>query len=99
MVKLLMSWDIRPGQESTYLDFVASEFAPALVQLGLEPTEAWYTVYGQGPQILAGGVAEDMEAMRDILENPAWDELREKLSRYVMNFDYKVVPATGRFQL
>ena len=67
MVKLLMSWDIKSGLESTYFDFVVNEFAPGLLRLGVQPTEAWYTVYGSGPQILTGGVAKDLETMTRIL--------------------------------
>ncbi|NOZ05379.1 MAG: hypothetical protein GXP41_03360 [Chloroflexi bacterium] len=99
MVKLLMTWDIRAGHESTYLDYITSEFAPALIRLGLEPTEAWYTVYGQGPQILAGSVTNNIDMMRKILKDPEWEQLQEQLLQYVENFNYKVVPATGRFQL
>lgn len=99
MMKLLMTWDIKPGRETAYLDFVTSEFAPGLMRLGLEPTEAWYTVYGEGPQILTGGVAQDMETMRDVLASEEWQGLRDRLLDYVSNFNYKVIPASGRFQL
>lgn len=99
MMKLLMTWDIKPGRETAYLDFVTSEFAPGLMKLGLEPTEAWYTVYGEGPQILTGGVAQDMEAMQEVLSSEEWQALRDRLLDYVNNFSLKVVPATGRFQL
>ena len=45
------------------------------MRLGLQPTEAWYTVYGEGPQILTGAVAEDMETMRRILAGDDWRQL------------------------
>ena len=99
MVKLLMTWDIKPGKETAYLEFITREFAPALMKMGIQPTDAWYTVVGNGPQILAGGVAEDLETMGQILEGKEWQELHEKLSSYVINFKKKVVPHTGRFQL
>lgn len=99
MIKLLMSWDIKPGQEEDYFDFVVNEFAPRLEELGIELTEAWYTAYGNGPQILAGGVAEDMETMMEILESEEWHELEEDLLSYVTNFRRKLVPDTGHFQL
>ncbi|HBY96518.1 MAG TPA: hypothetical protein DEP84_21680 [Chloroflexi bacterium] len=98
-MKLLMTWDIKPGRETAYLDFVTSEFAPGLMRLGLEPTEAWYTVYGEGPQILTGGVAQDIETMQDVLASEEWQALRDRLLDYVSNFNYKVIPASGRFQL
>lgn len=99
MVKLLMSWDIRPGHEADYFDFMVREFAPGIMQLGLQPTEAWYTVFGSGPQMLAGGVAEDVKTISRILSSHEWDDLKQKLLAYVINFQYKIVPATGRFQL
>lgn len=99
MVKLLMTWDIRPGKESEYFEFVVQEFAPKLVRLGIQPTEAWYTVYGSAPQILTGGVTENRAALDTILEGDEWKELQNKLLSYVTNFNYKIVPHTGNFQL
>ncbi len=98
-VKLLMSWDILPGREQDYFEFAMQTFAPALMKLGWQPTEAWYTLYGQVPQILTAGVADNLEKMRAILESPEWAELRTNLQDYVTNFHFKVVPATGRFQM
>jgi len=94
-----MSWDILPGQEQTYFEFAMQTFAPALMKMGWQPTEAWYTLYGDGPQILTGGITDTAEEMRDILDSPEWGDLRERLLEYVTNFEYKVVPATGRFQM
>ncbi len=99
MVKLLMSWDIKPGSESEYFEFIVREFAPGLMKLGIQPTEVWYTVVGNGPQILTGGVAEDLPTMRSILADKDWMKLQTKLFEYVTNFDYKIVKATSRFQL
>jgi hypothetical protein len=99
IVKLLMSWDIKPGQEAAYFEFIVKEWAPGVMKLGLQPTEAWYTVFGDGPQILTGGITEDFESMREILESEEWRNLQEKLYAFVTNFQQKVVPATGRFQL
>ena len=99
MVKLLMSWDIKPGSESDYFEFVVREFAPGIMKMGVQPTEAWYTVFGDGPQILTGAVAEDMQTMQEILASEEWQKLKGKLFEYVTNFDSKIVRATGRFQL
>ena len=75
MVKLLMSWDIKPGSESEYFEFIVREFAPGIMKLGMQPTEAWYTVFGDGPQILQGSIAEDMPTMKAILETEEWQRL------------------------
>ncbi len=98
-VKLLMSWDILPGKEQTYFEFAMKTFAPELMKLGWQPTEAWYTLYGEGPQILTGGITETADQMRNILDSAQWEELQHSLLEYVTNFKYKIVPASGRFQL
>lgn len=99
MMKLLMNWDIKTGREQAYFEFIVREFAPGLMRLGLQPTEAWYTVYGEGPQILTGGVTSDLETMNRILASEDWNALRNKLLTFVSNFSSKVVPANGSFQL
>ncbi len=99
MMKLLMSWDIKPGLEATYFEFIVNEFFPNLLELGIQPTEAWYTVYGSGPQILTGAVARNLETLLTLLDSKEWHELQSKLLTYVTNFEYKIVPDTGRFQL
>jgi hypothetical protein len=99
MVKLLMSWDLKPGSESDYFEFSVREFIPGIMKLGIQPTEAWYTIFGDGPQILTGGITEDLAAMQSILASEDWQKLRDKLFEYVTNFNFKIVRATGKFQL
>ena len=69
------------------------------MQLGIQPTEAWYTVVGSGPQILTGAVAENLETMQKVLGSDEWEELQSQLMEHVVNFQKKIVRATGRFQL
>jgi hypothetical protein len=94
-----MNWDIRPGQEQTYFEFAMQTFAPALMKMGWQPTEAWYTLYGDAPQIMTAGVTDTVDEMRVILESDEWEDLRDQLLEYVTNFEYKVIPASGRFQM
>jgi hypothetical protein len=98
-VKLLMTWDIIPGKEQEYFEFVVRDFVPGMQRLGIRPTEAWYTTYGQRPQILTGGVAEDYNKMEEALNTDEWGDLRERLLEYVTNFQWKVVEASGGFQM
>lgn len=99
MVKLLMSWDIKPGSETEYFEFVVKEFAPGMMKLGMQPTEAWYTLFGDGPQILQGSVTEDLDSMKSILASDDWQKLQTRLFEFVTNFDSKIVRASSRFQL
>lgn len=98
-IKLLMSWDIRPSQEANTLEFMANELAPGIQELGITPTEAWYTVYGDRPQILVGAVADDLATMQSVLDGEEWQALMDKLDQYVQNREQRLVRAKGRLQL
>ena len=97
-VKLLMTWDIVPGREQEYFEFVVRDLVPGMQRLGIRPTEAWYTTYGTRPQILTGGVAEDHVAIRNALATEDWQNLRSRLLEFVTNFTWKIVKASGGFQ-
>jgi hypothetical protein len=99
MVKLLMSWDIMPGRESEYFEFIVKEWAPGLQKLGIETNEVWFTVYGDCPQILTSGLARDVATVRTVLASPEWEKLETRLKEYVSDFTHKLVPAAGGFQL
>lgn len=99
MIKLIMTWDIRPGREAAYFDWAMKTFVPGLMELGLQPVDAWYTVHGDAPQMLAGVVAEDRDVLREALRSPEWEELRSDLATYVTNYNQKIVKSTGTFQL
>lgn len=98
-VKLLMSWDIKPGREAEFFEFQVREWVPGLQRLGLEPTDAWYTLYGAAPQIMVGGTTKTIKLMRQILNTEEWKALRGQLLSYVDNYDQKVIQATGGFQV
>ena len=98
-VKILMTWDILPGKEQEYFEFVVRDWIPGLQRMGMQPNDAWYTYYGDQPQILASVLMHDLEAVNRALDSEQWDDLSEQLLDYVENFDYKIVPAKSGFQL
>lgn len=100
MVRLLLKWDIKPGREQPYFEFVMREFAPGLMQLGIEPAEVWYTTYGDGPQMLTIGEASSVEKLQSILHSENWKKLHAKLLLYVSNYSHRIVAHNKRtFQM
>jgi hypothetical protein len=97
-VKLLMSWDIAPEHEQEYFEFVIGEWIPGIQRMGLEPTEAWATVYGEYPQIQVALLAPNLSEAQRVLNSMDWTHLRDQLFTFVKNYSYKVVPAKGGFQ-
>ena len=72
---------------------------PGMQGLGIEPTDAWFTAYGDAPQIMVGGSTPEMGSMQQVLTSAGWVDLREKLMQYVDNFAFKLVRARAGFQL
>ncbi len=98
-VKILMTWDILPGREQDYFEFVVRDFVPGMQEMGLQPSDAWYTYYGDHPQIMAAAVVNSKDEMDRLIASEAWLDLTNQLMEYVQDFDYKIIPARGGFQL
>ncbi len=97
-VKVLMTWDIAAERDQEYFEFIIGEFIPGVQRLGLQPAEAWATIYGSYPQIMVGLLAADEEQARRVLASGDWVLLQERLFGYVKNYSHKIVPARGGFQ-
>ena len=98
-VKLLMTWDILPGKEQEYFEFVVRDFIPSVQRMGMEPSDAWFTMYGDQPQILAAIQMPDLMKLKQALISPEWKELSNRLLDYVENLEYKVIQARSGFQM
>lgn len=95
----MLTWDIRPGFEQQYFEFVVREWAPGITRLGLQPREAWYAIYGDCPQITTSIVADNLDYMRSVLKSEDWQDLHQRLMEYVHNYEQKIVRAAPGFQL
>lgn len=98
-VKLLMTWDILPNLEQEYFEFVISDFIPEIKGLGISPVDAWYTMYGNQPQIMVAAKTQSQAALNVAMASKEWQRLIENLMQFVDNFSYKVIPARTGFQL
>jgi hypothetical protein len=98
-VKLLMTWDIIPGREQEYFEFVVREFIPEMQNLGLEPSDAWFTLYGDQPQIMAAANMPTLGELEGIMNSSEWQSLTNRLMDYVENYEFKVVPSRAGFQI
>ena len=97
-VKVLMTWDIAVERDREYFEFIIGEFIPGVQRLGLQPAEAWATVYGSYPQIQVGLLAADLSQARQILGSSDWAMLQDRLTNYIKNYSCKVVPDRKTFQ-
>lgn len=98
-VKLIMTWDILPGREQEYFEFVVRDFIPGLQRMGMEPSDAWFTMYGQQPQILTAAQMATIGNLQRVLGSTDWQSLTQQLLDYVENFEFKIVQARSGFQM
>ena len=97
-LKLVMSWDVIPEQHRDYLEFLLQRFVPQMEKLGFEVSDAWTTVYGNGPQVMVCSILPDeLEAERR-MNLPAFKRLMENLNDYIEHFEMKLIPAGDGFQ-
>jgi hypothetical protein len=96
--KLILSWDILPGREQEYFEFVVREFIPGVQHLGFTLTDAWATVFGHQPQILVGAISDSRQKLDESLEQPEWLDLQLKLAALIENYQQKIVIAKDGFQ-
>lgn len=97
-IKVLMTWDIASEQDQEYFEFMIGEFVPGVQKLGLQPSEAWVTIYGEYPQIQVALLSENAPQARAALGSTEWGALQDRLFSYIKNYSCKVVAARGGFQ-
>ena len=97
-VKFIMTWDIAPGHEQEYFEFVVREFLPGVQRLGFELSDAWATAYGNRPQILVGAVLPNMSKAKQVLRTTEWTSLQNQLQDFIINYSEKIVSAREGFQ-
>jgi len=98
-VKLLMTWDILPDREQEYFEFVISDFLPEIKLLGIRTVDAWYTMYGDQPQIMVSAKTQSQAALNVAMASKEWQRLLDNLMNFVENFSYKIISARTGFQL
>lgn len=98
--KIIMYWDVLPGSEAEYSEFIVNEFIPRLNRLGIGDLEFWYTGYGEHEQIMASGITPTREQMERILSSEEWESLEDRLTDLSVNLRHKMIKADGyKFQI
>ncbi|MBN1641599.1 MAG: hypothetical protein JXA09_10210 [Anaerolineae bacterium] len=97
--KVLLTWNSHPQHERELFHHVR-ELMNKASPLGLELRDAYYTIYGDAPEILLGfiprkGLESKLEA---ILGSDEWKEIVKEVKQYVTDYQERVVKAADHFQ-
>jgi hypothetical protein len=93
-------FNILPGMEQAYREFLESQFIPVMERLGIKVTNVWKTIIGSDPFILVEGTSPRIE---EIAKSIAADEYRSLTrtlkSRYVTDYQSRILAPTKRVEL
>ena len=97
--KALLTWNIRPGKEREHFQRIRT-FVSHLSEPGLDLSDAWYTVYGDAPQVLLGVVVQEEKekTLEEVLSDSGWQETLGELGQYITDYQQRIVDVRGQFQ-
>jgi len=91
--QMILTWDIRPGREQEYSEFINNRLAPGLVEMGLPPSDVFYTAYGKAPQIMVILDVPDQETWKKAMRSKRLADLKQDLMKLIDNYDERLVEA------
>lgn len=91
MYKILISYDMQSGKEQECQEYLINKLAPGLARMGFRIADVWYTIWGRSPQILSGGMIEDLDKAQRIFQSDSWEQLAAGMQAITNNFNVRVV--------
>lgn len=97
--KLNQYWDILPGKNSAYAEFIVNRYLPTLEEMDyVEVTGGWNVLVGGFSEIVAELTFKDPVDIGQLLGNEKFRELTYLLQReYVTNYKSRILRTTARF--
>ncbi|MCB0183224.1 MAG: hypothetical protein KDE31_03120, partial [Caldilineaceae bacterium] len=91
MLKVLISYDMQNGKEQECQDYFVNKFAPGLAKMGFRISDVWYTMWGDAPQILSGGVVDSTKHAQQIFQSGPWEKLVDGIEPLTENFKIRFI--------
>lgn len=88
-------WDLIPGAESEYMQFIAERYIPETEEKGFHPVGGYYVEVGFGPRIVAVYAAENLGRLTEVVDTSKFRELTLALKSLVYNYVSGVYAPTG----
>lgn len=98
--KLTQYWNIIPGMENAYTEFVTSDHIPTMEKLGVRVIGGWRVVVGSGPCIVSEAGAPSLVDIAKAIDTDEYRRITRKLkTTYVTDYHSRVLAPTGRIDL
>jgi len=89
-------WDIIPGKEEAYTQFVIDKHLPTMKKIGIKMIGGFHVVVGGGPRITAAGAVDAFQKLQKALETEEFENIMAEIQQYVVNYDSRILKPTGR---
>lgn len=89
-INVQISYDMQTGKEQECQDYLAKKLAPGLARMGFQFSDVSFTIWGNAPHIMGGGVLDSSEEARDIFLSSKWEQLLEGMEPLAENFQLRL---------
>jgi hypothetical protein len=95
-IKFNQYWDLIPGKQAEYAEFIREDFFPTLKNLGVQVVAGWYVLVGKAPHIIIEGISQDMHTIDKIVTSEPFKVIHTRLNNVVQNYMSRIMVPTGR---
>jgi hypothetical protein len=92
-------WDVAPGKQQAYSDFVMTHYNPTLERIGIKLVGGYYVTVGMGPRIIAVGLTERLPDLQEAMASPEYEAVTSRLMEYVTHYQSRILVPTGRVKM
>jgi hypothetical protein len=92
-------WDLAPGKQQAYSDFLMTHYNPTLNKIGIKLVGGYYVTVGMGPRIIAVGLAQTLNELEGALASPEYEDITNRLMEFVTHYHSKILIPTGRVRM
>jgi hypothetical protein len=86
MSTIFFFWDIQPDRDREYLDFIMNDYLSAMARTGINLTDGWLKIAGEGSQVIALGESDSYSAAVKAMESKEFQAIETRLLTYVENY-------------
>lgn len=90
-VKFSQYWDVIPGKEDDYDNFMKNEFYPAMEDIEIQIGGEWKILIGESPNMFFEGRSEHVEQLLTALNSQKFKTSKYELMKLVTNYSSRVL--------
>jgi len=90
MSTIFFYWDIRPEKDREYMDFYFNDYLPSMSHLGINISDGWLKVAGEGSQVIYLGDSENYATAQQAIESREFQAIEARLQPYIQNYSKRI---------